>query len=217
MTGEYALRPASWRLTGKERALFKIVAVAEFEDLCVGGGKKIPGHLTMLYISDWRGPYGSSLDVPILATHLAAVERVAREIQSEYDSFELRAGAFLNLDPRGAIAVFRERVERETGLAFRTTGGSDKLEGHVSAPFLPDVSLAAPPAWVCPSCLLAASLFLGREIERPLQDTHAHLPGGAARAASARRRRARAPAQDRGDVDKAASTRERRAALLARR
>ena len=115
-----------WNEDGVE----KIVVVAEFPKLCDSRG--VPGHLTVLYLSDFIGRYNTGIRRPLTKTHVEIIERLVSEFNKNYKEFYLRPGG---LDPTGPIVLFREAVRRETGLPFQSTDGDVITRGHVTAPF----------------------------------------------------------------------------------
>mmetsp|Transcript_12506 Transcript_12506/g.37734 ORF Transcript_12506/g.37734 Transcript_12506/m.37734 type:complete len:295 (+) Transcript_12506:15-899(+) len=112
--------------------LEKICVVAQFPELCASGG--VPGHLTVLYVSDWTGRHGTGIKTRLTEAHAATIRGLADEWCAKHSTFALRGGCHLDVD--GPVVSFRDACERDTGLPFRSTDGSDKTRAHVTAPFL---------------------------------------------------------------------------------
>mmetsp|Transcript_4882 Transcript_4882/g.15992 ORF Transcript_4882/g.15992 Transcript_4882/m.15992 type:complete len:396 (+) Transcript_4882:91-1278(+) len=127
---KFEARPESYFVEG---GLEKIVVIAAFPELCATGG--VPGHLTVLYLSDWIGRYATGIRTPLNETHLETIRRLAKDFNERYDTFDLSHDE-PRLDDQGGIVLFRRAVVKETGLPFRSTDGDVLTRGHVTAPFL---------------------------------------------------------------------------------
>ena len=101
--------------------------------------------MTVLYLEDWQDGRWGNIEQRITASHLEKVESLVRacdptyKIEGTNESTRPVAATFQFDSTRGCvasdgpIAKLREAIERATGLPYRSTGGTNKIEGHVSA------------------------------------------------------------------------------------
>ena len=138
--------PRPWDFAEGDRR--SIVVLAEFPDICNVVTTGPPGHMTVLYLEDWQdGRYGN-IGQRITASNLEKVESLVRacdptyKIEGPNQSTRPVAATFQfdstlgRVASDGPIAKLREAIQHATGLPYRSTGGTDKTEGHVTAGLL---------------------------------------------------------------------------------